>query len=233
MHHRLIIIKCLLTMQKTEFSRLISAPESLTLRDKMNLQSEKMKFPYCAPLQILDVVGDKVCGMDQWETKTLPIASLYVRNRNKVEELIRVACLVEERAAQVAPEADAAPDAPYTDQQSDDEFDIFQEINAYQEVSFKTAPKSVILSNFLDIDVYDTQDIEESEHLPIEVLVKNSVSSDIGLETETLALVFEKQGKYDKAVDVYKKLMVKYPEKSSTFATRIIELEKIIENSKK
>lgn len=223
-------------MQKTEFSRLISAPESLTLRDKMNLQSEKMKFPYCAPLQILDVVGDKVCGMDQWETKTLPIASLYVRNRYKVEELIRVACLVEERAAQVVPEADAAPvapDAPCTDQQSDDEFDIFQEINAYQEVSFKTAPKSVILSNFLDIDVYDTQDIEESEQLPIEVLVKNSVSSDIGLETETLALVFEKQGKYDKAVDVYKKLMVKYPEKSSTFATRIIELEKNIENSKK
>lgn len=223
-------------MQKTEFTRLILSPESFTLRDKMYLQSEKMKYPYCAPLQILDVVGDKVCGLDQWESKTLPIASLYVRNRVKLNELIRVAHLVEDRTVQAVPEQVAAESVQQTacvQEQPDDDFDIFQEINAYQEVSFKTAPKSVILSKFLDIDVCDTQEFDDSEPLPVEVLSKKSVSNEAVLETETLALVFEKQGKYDKAVEVYRKLMMKYPEKSSTFATRIIEIENIIENSKK
>lgn len=227
-------------MQKAEFTRLIQSPTNLSLRDKMDIQSERMRFPYCAPLQILDLVGDKVCGIAQWEMKTLPITSLYIRNRSKLNDLLLKACLVDDTSApapQVAAvgqePAQQAPVASAPVEQPMEDVDILQEINAYQEISFKTAPKSVILSKFLDIDVGEPQQLDETEQLPVEVLAKKSIANDGVLETETLALVFEKQGKYDKAVEVYKKLIVKYPEKSSTFATRIIELENIIENSKK
>lgn len=227
-------------MQKAEFTRLIQSPTNLSLRDKMDIQSERMRFPYCAPLQILDLVGDKVCGIAQWEMKTLPITSLYIRNRSKLNDLLLKACLVDDTPApapQVAAvgqePAQQAPVASAPVEQPMEDVDILQEINAYQEISFKTAPKSVILSKFLDIDVGEPQQLDETEQLPVEVLAKKSIANDGVLETETLALVFEKQGKYDKAVEVYKKLIVKYPEKSSTFATRIIELENIIENSKK
>lgn len=227
-------------MQKAEFTRLIQSPTNLSLRDKMDIQSERMRFPYCAPLQILDLVGDKVCGIAQWEMKTLPITSLYIRNRSKLNDLLLKARLVDDTPApapQVAAvgqePAQQAPVASAPVEQPMEDVDILQEINAYQEISFKTAPKSVILSKFLDIDVGEPQQLDETEQLPVEVLAKKSIANDGVLETETLALVFEKQGKYDKAVEVYKKLIVKYPEKSSTFATRIIELENIIENSKK
>lgn len=227
-------------MQKAEFTRLIQSPTNLSLRDKMDIQSERMRFPYCAPLQILDLVGDKVCGIAQWEMKTLPITSLYIRNRSKLNDLLLNARLVDDTPApapQVAAvgqePAQQAPVASAPAEQPMEDVDILQEINAYQEISFKTAPKSVILSKFLDIDVGEPQQLDETEQLPVEVLAKKSIANDGVLETETLALVFEKQGKYDKAVEVYKKLIVKYPEKSSTFATRIIELENIIENSKK
>lgn len=227
-------------MQKAEFTRLIQSPTNLSLRDKMDIQSERMRFPYCAPLQILDLVGDKVCGIVQWEMKTLPITSLYIRNRSKLNDLLLNARLVDDTPApapQVAAvgqePAQQAPVASAPAEQPMEDVDILQEINAYQEISFKTAPKSVILSKFLDIDVGEPQQLDETEQLPVEVLAKKSIANDGVLETETLALVFEKQGKYDKAVEVYKKLIVKYPEKSSTFATRIIELENIIENSKK
>lgn len=227
-------------MQKAEFTRLIQSPTNLSLRDKMDIQSERMRFPYCAPLQILDLVGDKVCGIAQWEMKTLPITSLYIRNRSKLNDLLLNARLVDDTPApapQVAAvgqePAQQAPVASAPVEQPMEDVDILQEINAYQEISFKTAPKSVILSKFLDIDVGEPQQLDETEQLPVEVLAKKSIANDGVLETETLALVFEKQGKYDKAVEVYKKLIVKYPEKSSTFATRIIELENIIENSKK
>lgn len=44
--------------------------------------------------------------------------------------------------------------------------------------------------------------------------------------TETLAEIFEQQGHYSKAIEAYRKLILKYPEKSTYFASRIEELEK-------
>ncbi len=46
------------------------------------------------------------------------------------------------------------------------------------------------------------------------------------LVTETLAKIYVEQGLYPKAIEVYKKLVLKYPEKNAYFAARITELEK-------
>lgn len=43
--------------------------------------------------------------------------------------------------------------------------------------------------------------------------------------TETLARIYIKQGQFDKAINIFRKLGLKYPEKSSYFASRINELE--------
>jgi hypothetical protein len=47
------------------------------------------------------------------------------------------------------------------------------------------------------------------------------------LATETLALIMERQGKTDKAIDIYQKLVLKYPQKSAYFADCIERLKKI------
>lgn len=51
-----------------------------------------------------------------------------------------------------------------------------------------------------------------------------SSEEDNQLITETLALVYLKQGRKDKALDVYEKLCLKFPEKSSYFAKKIIDI---------
>ncbi|MGI4749487.1 MAG: hypothetical protein ACRYFB_02540 [Janthinobacterium lividum] len=56
---------------------------------------------------------------------------------------------------------------------------------------------------------------------------KSSEDADI-LVTETLAKVYLDQMLYHKALDTYKKLMLKFPEKSVYFATQITEVEKKI-----
>ena len=73
-----------------------------------------------------------------------------------------------------------------------------------------TNPKIVPTQNQPSIEIANTSKIDASE-----------------LMTETLARVYLEQKKYKKAVQAYKILSLKYPEKSSFFADRIKAVEKI------
>ena len=70
---------------------------------------------------------------------------------------------------------------------------------------------------------------EPAAELPNEPLADDDTS---GIFTETLARIYVKQRKYDKALEIIKKLSVLYPKKSSYFAVQIRFLEKVITNSK-
>lgn len=59
-----------------------------------------------------------------------------------------------------------------------------------------------------------------------EDLSKPSISIDENLVSENLAIILIKQGKVDKAIDIYKKLIWKYPQKKAYFADRIKDLKK-------
>ena len=51
--------------------------------------------------------------------------------------------------------------------------------------------------------------------------------------TETLANIYIKQGKYDKALEIIKRLYLEYPNKNRYFADQIRFLEKIVKHTKK
>ena len=61
---------------------------------------------------------------------------------------------------------------------------------------------------------------------------KDSVKNNNNLMTETLARVYVEQKKYDKAIQAFRILSLKYPEKSSFFAERI-KAVKILKNNQK
>ncbi len=62
---------------------------------------------------------------------------------------------------------------------------------------------------------------------PENEIVAKSIADTDELVTETLANIYTEQKKYDKALEAFKKLSLKYPEKNSYFATRIEEIEKL------
>jgi hypothetical protein len=66
---------------------------------------------------------------------------------------------------------------------------------------------------------------EDFNEVPVQELAKKSIRPNESLESETLAVVLEKQGKLTQALAMYEKLMVNNPEKSSTFAVRISALK--------
>lgn len=65
----------------------------------------------------------------------------------------------------------------------------------------------------------------KSDELPNqEDLSKRSKPTGGGFVTESFAKILEKQGKIDKAIDIYRKLIVKNPEKKAYFSAKIGEL---------
>jgi hypothetical protein len=57
-------------------------------------------------------------------------------------------------------------------------------------------------------------------------------SADDKFFTETLAKIYIKQQRYDKALKIIQQLSLKYPKKNRYFADQIRFLEKLIINSK-
>jgi hypothetical protein len=69
---------------------------------------------------------------------------------------------------------------------------------------------------------------EENEEIPENVfeMAVNSITKEDGLASESLANIYIKQGKYDKAIEMYRKLSLLNPKKNTYFARKIEEVLK-------
>lgn len=95
-----------------------------------------------------------------------------------------------------------------------------------------------LIDGFLNRD-REKAELNSDEKLPISVDVdSNEVptssieADDDGLFTETLAKIYIKQKRYSKALEILKKLSLKYPNKNTYFVDQIRFLEKVIINAK-
>lgn len=193
-------------MTKNQFTEMVAKPGRFTSQDRGWLHAVKAKYPYSSVIGVLALYADHAFNFDS--------AAL----RRQVSLSMCDSADLEARLERVAKPAD------------DPKFDVLNEINTYQEVSFKTAPKSEILSKFLQESPSEAQ--KEAEKMPAraEVDDKKSLAADDLLVTETMAVILERQGRLDKALAVYRKLMARNPEKSSNFAAQIQRLETIMNN---
>lgn len=111
--------------------------------------------------------------------------------------------------------------------------DSENELNSLDEYD-ETAEKSVgnpLIDNFLNSNhasIRRTQGEEENTETGnrIEIIEKSDAENE-ELITETLAGIYFQQKNYEKALSAFKKLSLKYPEKSIYFATQIEEIEKL------
>jgi hypothetical protein len=99
--------------------------------------------------------------------------------------------------------------------------------------SEKKVPDKQLQSDLIDRFITANPRIEtnrDKSDMPLEDLSRPFVEEQGGFVTETLAKIYVNQGYYSKAIDIYEKLCLKFPEKSSYFASQI---EKVKEYLKK
>jgi len=74
--------------------------------------------------------------------------------------------------------------------------------------------------------------VKHDAPLPQTLIFEPSKADNSYLMTETLARVYLEQKKYQKAIQAYQILILKYPEKSSFFADRILDIKNLQQNNK-
>uniref|UniRef100_A0AB33IZI1 Tetratricopeptide repeat protein n=1 Tax=Prevotella sp. GTC17259 TaxID=3236795 RepID=A0AB33IZI1_9BACT len=91
-----------------------------------------------------------------------------------------------------------------------------------------------LIDNFIYNEKGKIQLKDEPEFVPEieEPAEGESAPTDEGYFTETLAKIYIKQGRYEKALEIIKRLDLNYPKKNAYFADQIRFLEKLIINNK-
>jgi hypothetical protein len=91
--------------------------------------------------------------------------------------------------------------------------------------------KKLLMSELIDKFIIANPRIEpikDKSYVPKDDISKPFVEDAGGLVTETLAKIYVNQGYYSKAMDIYEKLSLKFPEKSSYFASQIEKVKEFI-----
>ena len=98
------------------------------------------------------------------------------------------------------------------------------------EVNFEKQKKNVLIDKFIENNP-KIPPIKKDSEVPA-IFYEPSHADNSSLMTETLARVYLEQKKYQKAIQAYEILILKYPEKSSFFADRILDIKHLQQNNK-
>jgi hypothetical protein len=93
------------------------------------------------------------------------------------------------------------------------------------------ASKKKLQSDLIDKFIIANPRIEpnrEKTTLQLDEISKPPAEEEGGFVTETLAKIYISQQYYSKAIDIYEKLSLKFPEKSSYFASQIEKVKEYI-----
>jgi hypothetical protein len=91
--------------------------------------------------------------------------------------------------------------------------------------------KKLLQSELIDKFIISNPRIEprrEKNESPIPDISTPFVEERGGFVTETLARIYITQGYYSRAIDIYEKLSLKFPEKSSYFASQIEKVKELL-----
>ena len=211
-------------MNKKNFIKILQQPENLTKKELVFLEEISQEFPYFQPSRAIYLKSLSE-NKDIKFKKHLKTTAAYTRDRKVLFDFIKKSQKQNEKVffnKNIISKVMA------------EENTLIHE-NASQKNSFVDWLK---LSNLKPIDRLNESDtvdkfISKKPRLKAEVNQEEDHDSDEELAnksvymTETLAKLYLNQKNYEKAIQSYKILILKFPEKNSYFANQIKKIKKL------
>jgi len=196
-------------MTREELLKYIEQPELLNNKSLEELRVLVKEYPYFQTAVLLYLKNLKNTG-DLTYTAEMKRTALLVADRTRLEEVMESGQGLEER----------------------EEVKVFKELEELKESEIEGAPK------LQHQDLIDRFITENPRIKPVGTDTEPAESATVAEETnvtdsiftESLAKIYIKQKQYAKAIRIFEKLNLKYPEKSSYFADQIKFLKKLTEN---
>ena len=198
-------------MQTEEFYKLIENPGALNEDTLPQLEQMTTEYPYFQAAWMLYLKNLKITGHPDYDAVLKKVA-VAVPSRKKLYRYLN--------AENGFPASDY-----YFNQAGSAEPANFDETDSENKKGGSLIDK-FLSSEPSPIRIEKQTEYEDLENADNELAAKSD-SEPEELVTETLAMIYFEQKKYDKALEAFKKLSLKYPEKSVYFATRIEEIEKL------
>ncbi len=190
-------------MRRETFYDIIANPEKV---ESAEVEEIVREYPFCE-------IGWMLYLKSLSETKSLRFenelrrGAIYVTNKDRLFYLINGDVFAETPVEPVATPSDYFSEVEMKEGDSKDPIDAFL-LGERMKNTKKTAPAT---------EENIAQLTEPEEHSP-EIL------------TETLARIYINQGQYERAKNIYKKLILRNPQKNTYFASQIEKIDKLLNN---
>jgi tetratricopeptide (TPR) repeat protein len=218
-------------MQTERLLRLLGNPHKITPEDVQALQALLQQYPYFQAAYAL--LAKAAYNQDQPSVvQAVQTAAVYVTDRDHLKALLEDA----PPFAAPDPEVILAVLAPEEEKESPQvgghDF-VNSYMNTIQRKSQRKITKQQSLAQLDSIQAFlqkgvnfKPKSLQEIPHEDAQIdLTQKSTTFHDGLATENLAQVLWQQGKLQRALAIYEKLMLKFPEKKTYFVTRIEALK--------
>lgn len=207
-------------------------PELIDNKDVSKLEALVSEYPYFTVAQVLLAVGMRRCGHER-VTQQLQNAAAMIPDRNvlrklctqlpdeyveTIEDLNKEMALLEEKK-KTLDELKAIIENKILE---------LEKAKKSQKKEEKKLSKAEIIDKFIAENPSISR--PKQEFFNPMTAAQESVIDQENIVSETLAMIYEKQGYFEKAISIYEKLKLKYPEKSIIFAAQINVLKNKLNN---
>ena len=210
-------------VDKNTFNHLVKNPSKLGIDVIPQLEATIKAFPYCQISYSLLAKAASISGSEELD-KTKPLAAAYALSRialqNLVESQDRYDGSINIEEIVVNNEfliSDVCEDVleTLTDTSS---------VDLITQRSEEQKKQQQIIQGFMKKNPRIIRQESNVEPVSLDIAGRVAQSGTGMIETEAFAKILLRQGKTDKAIDVYQKLILRNPEKRNYFAKKLNEL---------